>query len=156
MPSGLRGRGEPSELRQKSATTPTQPAAPDRRSSVVGYIAGMRCVFPFVMLVACGPAFPLDDVLRANHVQVVGTHNSYHVMTADIPQWRYTHAPLDEQIAEQGVRQFELDAYWDADTQTWSIISPYMEADREVVDALIAEDSAAFAAENNITPRDCN
>ena len=31
-----------------------------------------------------------------------------------------------------------------------------MEADREVVDALIAEDSAAYAAENNITPRDCN
>jgi branched-chain amino acid transport system substrate-binding protein len=45
---------------------------------------------------------------------------------------------------------------WDAKAKTWSIITPYMEADREVVDALIAEDSAAYAAENNITPRDCN
>jgi len=45
---------------------------------------------------------------------------------------------------------------WNAKTQTWSIITPYMEADREVVDALIAEDSGAYAAENNITPRDCN
>jgi len=45
---------------------------------------------------------------------------------------------------------------WDAKAQTWSIITPYMEADREVVDALIAEDSAAYAAENNISPRDCN
>jgi branched-chain amino acid transport system substrate-binding protein len=45
---------------------------------------------------------------------------------------------------------------WDASSKTWSIITPYMEADREVVDALIAEDSSAYAAENNITPRDCN
>jgi branched-chain amino acid transport system substrate-binding protein len=44
---------------------------------------------------------------------------------------------------------------WDAKSQSWSIITPYMEADREVVDALIAEDSAAYAAENNITPREC-
>ena len=45
---------------------------------------------------------------------------------------------------------------WDAKAKSWSIISPYMEADREVVDALIAEDSSAYAEENNITPRDCN
>jgi branched-chain amino acid transport system substrate-binding protein len=45
---------------------------------------------------------------------------------------------------------------WDAKAKSWSIITPYMEADREVVDALIAEDSAAYAEENNITPRDCN
>jgi branched-chain amino acid transport system substrate-binding protein len=45
---------------------------------------------------------------------------------------------------------------WDAASQSWSVITPYMEADREVVDALIAEDSAAYAAENNITARDCN
>jgi branched-chain amino acid transport system substrate-binding protein len=45
---------------------------------------------------------------------------------------------------------------WDAKSQSWSIITPYMEADREVVDALIAEDSSAYAAENNITLRACN
>jgi len=44
---------------------------------------------------------------------------------------------------------------WDANTQSWSLITDFTGADREVVDALIAEDSAAFAAENNITPRDC-
>jgi branched-chain amino acid transport system substrate-binding protein len=44
---------------------------------------------------------------------------------------------------------------WDAKAKKWSLITDYVEADREVVDALIAEDSAAFAAENNITPRDC-
>lgn len=44
---------------------------------------------------------------------------------------------------------------WDASSQSWSLITEFSGADREVVDALIAEDSAAFAAENNITPRDC-
>jgi len=44
---------------------------------------------------------------------------------------------------------------WDANRQTWSLITDFTEADRAVVDPLIAEDSAAYAAENNITPRDC-
>ena len=44
---------------------------------------------------------------------------------------------------------------WDAGSQSWSLITDFAGADREVVDALIVEDSAAFAAENNITPRDC-
>ncbi len=44
---------------------------------------------------------------------------------------------------------------WDAAAKTWSLVTDFTGADREVVDALIAEDSAAFAAENSITPRDC-
>ncbi|PLX35965.1 MAG: ABC transporter permease [Hyphomicrobiales bacterium] len=44
---------------------------------------------------------------------------------------------------------------WDAKAKKWSIITDYIEADREIVDPLIAEDSAAFAKENNITPRSC-
>ena len=44
---------------------------------------------------------------------------------------------------------------WDANSKSWSLITEFSGADREVVDALIAEDSVAFAKENNITPRDC-
>ena len=57
----------------------------------------------------------LDDVLRFNDIQVEGTHNSYHVETTGgiIPAWRYTHKPLDVQLAMQGVRQFELDFHYD-------------------------------------------
>ncbi|GJL80584.1 MAG: ABC transporter permease [marine bacterium B5-7] len=44
---------------------------------------------------------------------------------------------------------------WNAKTKSWSLITDFVGADREVVDALIAEDSAAYAKENNITPRDC-
>jgi len=45
---------------------------------------------------------------------------------------------------------------WDAKAKKWSFVSDFYEADRAVVDALIAEDSANFAKENNITPRTCN
>jgi branched-chain amino acid transport system substrate-binding protein len=39
---------------------------------------------------------------------------------------------------------------WDATTQTWSMISDFQTTDGEVIGALVAEDSAAYAAENNI------
>jgi hypothetical protein len=60
-----------------------------------------------------GSPYPRDDVLRLNHVQAKGTHNSYHVQADDPidPSLFYTHAPLDVQLEEQGVRQFELDLH---------------------------------------------
>lgn len=64
-----------------------------------------------------GPSpYPLDDVLRLNHVQAKGTHNSYHVEPPKVfsLDHRYTHAPLDVQLAQQGVRQFELDIHYRA------------------------------------------
>jgi hypothetical protein len=64
-----------------------------------------------------GPDFeplPLDDVLRLNHLQGKGTHNSYHVRPATLahPSHDYTHAPLYEQLSELDVRQLELDLHW--------------------------------------------
>jgi hypothetical protein len=66
--------------------------------------------------VAEGPSFsyPLDDVLKVNHIQMKATHNSFHVEPPDnvYDGWRYTHAPLDLQLEEQGVRGFELDLHY--------------------------------------------
>ncbi|GAA6180932.1 MULTISPECIES: ABC transporter substrate-binding protein [unclassified Shimia] len=39
---------------------------------------------------------------------------------------------------------------WDAAAQTWSMISDFKETDMDVIGGLISEDSAAYAAENNI------
>ncbi|KAF0676593.1 ABC transporter substrate-binding protein [Profundibacterium mesophilum] len=39
---------------------------------------------------------------------------------------------------------------WDAESGTWEVITDYIQSDQEVLDALIEEDSAAYAAENNI------
>ncbi len=44
---------------------------------------------------------------------------------------------------------------WDADTGTWTLVTGFMDPDTEVVNALIIEDSMAYAAENNISER-CN
>lgn len=68
---------------------------------------------------AVEPAFdyPLDGELRLNHIQMKGSHNSYHVKTPniDFPDWSYTQSPIAYQLAEEGVRQLDLDVYFDLD-----------------------------------------
>ncbi|WP_435021898.1 Ca2+-dependent phosphoinositide-specific phospholipase C [Tundrisphaera sp. TA3] len=69
---------------------------------------------------------PAADEVRLNQIQVVGSHNSYHiapyptVVNLMIPRFRpqakaldYTHPPLAEQLSRAGVRQIELDIYPD-------------------------------------------
>ena len=41
---------------------------------------------------------------------------------------------------------------WDATAKEWNLISEFKESDMEIIQPLIDEDSAAFAAENNIEP----
>lgn len=41
---------------------------------------------------------------------------------------------------------------WDASAGKWNALTEYMSSDDSVIEPLIAEDSAAFAAENNIEP----
>lgn len=77
---------------------------------------------------AATTAYPLDDTLRLNQIQVLGTHNSYHVQARPaLFAWlvsfsrslaesiQYTHVPLDVQFATQGIRQIELDVFADPD-----------------------------------------
>lgn len=79
-------------------------------------------VLPAVVVAADPPA------IRMNQVQVIGTHNSYHISpVAEVrkllavakPSWgeevEYTHRPLPEQFGELGVRQVELDVFADPD-----------------------------------------
>lgn len=44
---------------------------------------------------------------------------------------------------------------WDANAGKWTLITDFVQSDQDVLNALIEEDSAAFASENNITPN-CN
>ncbi|MEZ5177901.1 MAG: phosphatidylinositol-specific phospholipase C1-like protein [Acidimicrobiales bacterium] len=68
-----------------------------------------------------------DDDLRLNQIQVIGTHNSFHVAAPDAEhellaaldeqqaaQRRYTHRPLAEQLGEERIRQIELDVFADS------------------------------------------
>lgn len=100
----------------------------------------MRFLFPAAaataLVLACAPqeqlveripplrfAYPQDDVLRVNHIQMKGTHNSYHKRkTADpIPDWDYELPPLDVQLESQGVRQFELDVHYVSEEKRFSV-----------------------------------
>ena len=45
---------------------------------------------------------------------------------------------------------------WDAIAKKWSLVSKFYEPLRDITGPLIAEDSAQYAAENNVTPRDCS
>lgn len=67
-----------------------------------------------------------DQCLRLNHIQVLGTHNSYKLKPAQAlidtlntynPGWarglEYRHRPLTEQLEKLGIRKFELDIYAD-------------------------------------------
>ncbi len=60
---------------------------------------------------SCGAA---DSDLRLHHVQMLGTHNSYHIAKAKplVSQWNYTHSPLHVQLEEEGVRAFEFDLHF--------------------------------------------
>ena len=71
-------------------------------------------------------AYPRDGELRVDQVQVLGSHNSYHIepqpalfalLTAFsevlAQSFEYTHLPLEEQFATQGIRQIELDVFAD-------------------------------------------
>ncbi|HEX5616053.1 MAG TPA: phosphatidylinositol-specific phospholipase C1-like protein [Acidimicrobiia bacterium] len=67
-----------------------------------------------------------DGCLRLNHLQAIGSHNSYHRQpepelfaalqsfdSALAASFEYSHSPLATQFAEEGVRQIELDVFAD-------------------------------------------
>ena len=44
---------------------------------------------------------------------------------------------------------------WDASAKSWSLVTDWIQSDKDVITPLVMEDSMAFAAENNIAER-CN
>lgn len=70
----------------------------------------------------------VDEVVRMNHIQVLGSHNSFHLLPPPVlfdgivavsaelgRDIEYTHRTLTEQLDVFGLRQFELDVYADPD-----------------------------------------
>jgi hypothetical protein len=67
-------------------------------------------------------AVTLDDCVRINQIQLLGTHNSYHLAPAPPILARlgerarnieYSHRPIAEQLTRLGIRKFELDVFAD-------------------------------------------
>lgn len=96
-----------------------------------------------------------DQCLRLNHVQVLGSHNSYKRFPAPalvtlLNNYRdgwaddisYQHRPLPEQLGMLGIRQFELDVFADPDGGLFSkpaggllIDDPELTQNRAVMEA---------------------
>jgi len=69
----------------------------------------------------------LQDCVRLNEIQVIGSHNSYHIepreplfsfLTSVTPMAfdiQYTHPPFATQFSDQGIRQLEIDVWADPD-----------------------------------------
>ncbi len=82
----------------------------------------MPMPFVIALCLAATVADAGTEPLRFNQIQVIGTHNSYHVAPSEAAikatgrvyaqaiTWRYSHAPLDIQL-DRGVRSFELDLH---------------------------------------------
>jgi hypothetical protein len=77
------------------------------------------------------PSGALPTGIRLNEMQVIGTHNSYHIEPSaqkletmikfrpDAVLLQYTHPPLPEQFENEGVRQIELDVFADPTGTLW-------------------------------------
>src|SRR5262249_27055048 len=103
------------------ASCPAADSSGDGQVMVDDLVSGLNAA-----LDGCGPAYPRDGTLRLNHMQVLGSHNSYHVQAppplfqavsdfseAVAQTLEYSHPPLAEQFDGQGIRQIELDIFYD-------------------------------------------
>ena len=94
-------------------------------------LAVLTAVAVAVPLIGTSAGAGLVADIHLNEVQVIGTHNSYHIepppdlleaLIAIEPsaiELAYTHPPLAEQFSYEGVRQIELDVYADPAGTLW-------------------------------------
>jgi hypothetical protein len=113
-----------------------------RTTSARRWRLGMVALVAVAVLAACSSSDDAGDAgsatttrtapeIRLNQMQVMGSHNSYHVEPpADVLQGlidavpsalelAYTHEPLGEQFTTHGIRQIELDVFADPDGTLW-------------------------------------
>jgi hypothetical protein len=91
-----------------------------RRGPLVGAVAATVIAAIGVLAPAPLTANALPSDVRLNQMQVIATHNAYHIE----PDWAvnvpavglaYSHVPLDQQFSNEKVRQVELDVHPDPD-----------------------------------------
>jgi hypothetical protein len=109
------------------------------------------------------PAVAPDDDLRLNEVQAMGTHNSFHLapppdelakLAALDPeqaaQRTYSHRPLGEQLADQRVRQLELDVFVDTEGGRYATPAFWDPATGEEIDPALLEPGTKVLHEQDV------
>lgn len=112
--------------------TAVRPAAGTLPAPTMAFLTICAVTLLGVSALAPAPARAVPGPgLRLNHVQVIGSHNSYHIEPPpDLLQilvgidpaaieLAYTHPPLPDQFTNEGVRQIELDVYADPNGDLW-------------------------------------
>ena len=114
--------------RRGDARKPLPMALANRFGHGAAMVGPLIVAVTAVIAVGLATAAPVDGrsrPLRVNHMQVIGTHNSFHLEASpaesairrnagvDDSPVAYSHAPLSEQLESQGVRQLELDVFAD-------------------------------------------
>ncbi len=102
-----------------------------------------------------------DDDLKLNQIQVIGTHNSFHVQAPEdelaqvaafdeeqAAQRRYTHPDLTTQLGEQKIRQIELDVFADSKGGLYS--QPALAASDAKVDPAMDEPGTKVLHEQDV------
>lgn len=91
---------------------------------VLSFVTLVGCADPPAPAAACDAltATLVDRCVRINQIQVLGTHNSYHLAPEPAllarlgnrgRDFEYSHRPIVEQLASLGVRQLEIDVFAD-------------------------------------------
>ncbi|MEM6438565.1 MAG: ABC transporter substrate-binding protein [Pseudomonadota bacterium] len=63
--------------------------------------------------------------------------------------------PISISCEDHGAPGVAAIQQWDASAEQWTLVTDFIEPDKDVVDALIVADAAAYAQEQGITPRTC-
>jgi hypothetical protein len=96
---------------------------------LAGRVATIGAALIAALSLTAGSAAATGRDARLNQIQVIGSHNSYHIEPSQAEfdlislvagpaaagALQYTHAPLAEQFSDQRVRQIELDVFADPD-----------------------------------------
>lgn len=97
-----------------------------------------------------------DRCVAINEMQVLGSHNSYHIQPApdlfavltsfdsQFLAWEYTHLPLPQQFDTQGIRQIELDVFADPDGFRFYVRHGLLALNQEPISGILALTEPGF------------
>lgn len=113
----------------------------------------------------------INGILNVEAFRIAQKHFGNHALTGEQVQWGFEHLDLDDaRIAELGATGLlpPIDVtcsdhegagavkfqQWDG--QKWVVVTDWIQADRKLLRPLIEQSADKYAAEHNITPRDCS
>ena len=113
----------------------------------------IHVLFFAIFFISCGSSD--DDLIRLNEIQSLGTHNSYRKQTplldviatfepALAATLEYEHRPLDEQFTYLGIRQIELDIFYDPEGGLYANRAGYLAIGQDPASGIPALEEPGF------------